>query len=117
MDRYTILCNQIEDALAEKPKRTALYNAMKRGRDSRRAALENLPGGESFRKDVREIKERCLGNQNELVERFAKKVEERGAEVFLAQDGAAAIAYILEIAIAKIKGPFIASARKSSISV
>tara|TARA_B100001123_G_scaffold426685_2_gene541189 strand:+ start:170 stop:2296 length:2127 start_codon:yes stop_codon:yes gene_type:complete len=98
MDRYTTLCNQIEDALAEKPKRTALYNAMKRGRDSRRAALENLPGGESFRKEVREIKERCLENQNELVERFARKVEERGAGVFLAQDGAEAIAYILELA-------------------
>jgi L-lactate dehydrogenase complex protein LldF len=98
MDRYEKLSDQIEKALAEKPKRTALYNAMKRGRDSRKAALDALPGGDSFRKEVRSIKDRCLEQQDELVERFARKVEERGAEVFLAQDGPEAIAYILKIA-------------------
>jgi len=98
MNRYDRLSDQIEDALAKKPKRDALYSAMKRGRDSRRTALNSLPGGETFRKEVRAIKDRCLEQQDDLVARFAGKIEERGAAVFLAQDGAEAISYILEIA-------------------
>ncbi|MCZ6633372.1 MAG: hypothetical protein O7G87_08195 [bacterium] len=58
-DRYTRLCEKIDTALQEKSKRTFLYTAMKRGRDSRKAAIELLPGGEDFRKEVRGIKVRC----------------------------------------------------------
>jgi L-lactate dehydrogenase complex protein LldF len=94
----TRLYAKIEKALGEKPKRDALYTAMKRGRDNRRKAVELLPGGEAFRKKVRETKLRCLAKQDELVDRFAEKVRQRGASVFLAKDAKAAIDYILKIA-------------------
>ena len=47
-DRYKRLYDRIETALREKSKRTALYSAMKRGRDSRREALEALAHGDAF---------------------------------------------------------------------
>ncbi len=96
--RYSRLDEKIGRALEEKPRRTALYQVMKRGRDSRNAAIELLPGGEGFREEVRAIKLRCLEQQDDLVDRFAAKVKERGASVFLAKDGAEAIGYILKIA-------------------
>ena len=95
---FTRLSDKIEKALGEKSKRDALYTAMKRGRDNRRQAVELLPGGENFRKEVRATKLRCLAKQDELVERFADKVRRRGAAVFMAKDGPAAIDYILKIA-------------------
>ncbi len=94
----TRLNAKIEKALAEKSKRDALYAAMKRGRDNRHKAVELLPRGEAFRKEVRAIKLRCLEKQDELVERFAENVRHRGASVFFAEDGQAAIEYILKIA-------------------
>jgi iron-sulfur cluster protein len=94
----TRLHDKIEKALGEKDKRDALYTAMKRGRDNRRQAVDLLPGGEAFRKEVRATKLRCLAKQDELVDRFAEKVRQRGAFVFKAKDGAEAIAYILKIA-------------------
>jgi len=94
----TRLSENIERALEEKPKRTALYRAMKRGRDSRNAAVDALPGGEAFRREVRTIKLRCLEQQEDLVQKFAKKIQERGTSVFMAKDGAEAIQYILKIA-------------------
>lgn len=95
---HTRLCENIERALKEKPKREALYSAMKRGRDSRNAAIDALPGGDDFSKEIRAIKLRCLDQQEDLVQRFAKKVRERGASVFMAKDGAEAIGHILKIA-------------------
>ena len=95
---FTRLHEKIEKALAEKAKRDALYTAMKRGRDNRRQAVELLPGGENFRKEVRATKLRCLAKQDELVERFAEKARQRGTSVFLAKDGRAAIDYVLKIA-------------------
>ena len=86
----TQLLAKIEKALGEKNKRNALYTAMKRGRDNRHKAVAALPGGDAFRKEVRAIKLRCLEKQDELVERFAEKVRQRGAAVFLAQDAKAA---------------------------
>ena len=96
--RYSRLYAKIDRALKEKSKRTALYQVVKRGRDSRHAAVDLLPGGEGFRGEVRGIKLRCLEQQDDLVDRFAEKVRERGASVFLAKDGAEAIAYILKVA-------------------
>jgi L-lactate dehydrogenase complex protein LldF len=95
---FNRLYDKIEKALGEKDKRDALYTAMKRGRDNRRKAVDLLPGGEAFRKKVRETKLRCLAKQDELVDRFAQKVRQRGASVFLAKDAKAAIDYILKIA-------------------
>ena len=95
--RYQRLEAKIDRALKERSSRTALYRAMKRGRDSRHKAVGALPGGEGFRNAVRSVKVRCLEGQDELVDRFARKVRERGAKVFLANDGPDAIAYILDI--------------------
>ena len=79
---FTRLYDKIEKALGEKPKRDALYTAMKRGRDNRRQAVDLLPGGENFRKEVRATKLRCLAKQDELVDQFAEKVRQRGTSVF-----------------------------------
>ena len=95
---YTRLHDKIEHALSQRGIRDAMYTAMKRGRDKRNQALGLLPGGEAFRKKVRETKLRCQSKQEELVDRFAAKVRQRGASVFLANDGAEAIAYVLKIA-------------------
>lgn len=97
-DRYTRLYAKIDQALKEKSKRDALYRAMKRGRDSRAQAVAMLPGGDTFQEVIRAIKLRCLDRQEELVEQFTKNARKRGASVFLAKDGAAAIEYILQIA-------------------
>ena len=95
--RYQQLEKKIDGALKERSSRTALYRAMKRGRDSRHRAVGALPGGEGFRDTVRSIKVRCLEQQDELVDRFAQKVRDRGARVFMANDGPEAISYILDI--------------------
>ena len=95
---YTRLHDKIEHALSQRGIRDAMYTAMKRGRDKRNQAVGLLPGGEAFRKKVRETKLRCQSKQEELVDRFAAKVRQRGASVFLANDGAEAIAYVLKIA-------------------
>jgi iron-sulfur cluster protein len=95
---HTRLNEKIQQALSRKGIRDALYTAMKRGRDNRHQAVGLLPGGETFRKKVRETKLRCRSKQDELVDRFAEKARQRGASVFLAKDGAEAIAYVLKIA-------------------
>lgn len=98
-DRYIRLHDQIKRAIAERPKRQALYRAMKRGRDNRAQTLATLPGGGAdLRHKVREVKLRCLDCQQELVGQFAKNARKRGTTVFLAEDGAAAIGYILKLA-------------------
>ena len=97
-ERYTRLYRRIETALKEKSRRTALFSAMKRGRDSRREALQALTQGEAFRDEVRATKLRCLEKHDELIDRFATRARERGTSVFLAKDGAEAIAYILKLA-------------------
>ncbi len=95
---HTRLSEKIERAIRERPRREALYRAVKRGRDSRNAAIEALPGGDAFRREVRAIKLRCLERQEDLVGKFTRKARERGTSVFLAKDGAEAIGYILKIA-------------------
>ena len=95
---YADLSRKIRQAIAEKPARDALYTAMKRGRDARDAALTELPGGDSFRHEIRAIKESCLDRQDELLPRFVANAKKRGASVFLAEDGAAAVAYVLALA-------------------
>jgi len=95
--RYVSLEKEIQEALEEKPKRDALYRAMKRGRDSRSQTISNIRVGDSFREEVREIKLRCLDCQSELIERFTANAEKRGTKVFHAKDGQAAIEYILKL--------------------
>ena len=64
--RYQQLEEKIDRALEARSSRTALYTAMKRGRDSRHKAVGALPGGEGFRNEVRSVKVRCLEQQDEL---------------------------------------------------
>jgi iron-sulfur cluster protein len=97
-DRYTRLNGLITEAI-ERPKASEfLMRAMKRGRDSRSDTLAVLPGGSEFRAEVRETKERCISCQDELLGRFVENAEKRGAKVFMAKDGPAAIEYVLNIA-------------------
>ncbi len=96
--RYVRLNEKIDRALKEKRKRSALYEVMKRGRNSRNTAVAALPKKEAFRKEVRAIKLRCQERAEALVDQFSKQAGQRGAHVFLAHDGPAAIDYILRIA-------------------
>ena len=95
--RYKKLDEKIATAIRERPRRDQLYRAVKRARDSRRDALEVIAGGDSFRKEVREIKLRCLDKQDELLEQFVENLKKRGAHVLLAKDGKAAIDYVLDL--------------------
>ena len=99
--RYETLNAEIARAIEERPQRDQLYNAVKRARDSRRSALEALPGGAGFRKEVREIKLRCQSKQDALVDQFVQNLEKRGANVLLAKDGPEAIEYVLKLAAEK----------------
>jgi L-lactate dehydrogenase complex protein LldF len=99
--RYQRLESQIREAIAHPEKRQALYRAMKRGRDSRALALHARADGDAFRDEVKERKGYCVEHLDELLERFVAKAEQRGARVFLANNGEEAIAYILQLAAAK----------------
>ncbi|CAN5298640.1 LUD domain-containing protein [soil metagenome] len=112
--RYVKLRDNIRKALREKPKRDALYIAMKRGRDSRRVAVDARPDKDAFRKEVRATKLKSIAALPELVEQFAAKARERGANVYMAKDGAAAIEYIL--GVCKKKGAKTVAKSKSLTS-
>jgi iron-sulfur cluster protein len=89
---------EIREAIDEPRKRRALYTCMKRGRDKRDERLEILPGGTSFRAEVKAIKERCIAQQDALLARFKANAEKRGVQVYVAATAADAIAYTLRIA-------------------
>lgn len=91
----------ITEAIEEPQKRGALYACMKRGRDSRSEKLLELPGGAAFRDEVKATKERCIEEQEALMERFIAKAEARGAKVLVAESGAEAIRYVLDLAQAR----------------
>jgi iron-sulfur cluster protein len=96
--RYTYLTEKIHESINNPNHSKSLYNAMKRGRDSRKDRLAEIPGGDSFRQQVKERKNICRGKSDELTAEFIKNAEKRGVTVFEAKDGAEAIAYILNIA-------------------
>ncbi len=87
----------IRKTLSEGPK-TSLFDAMKRGRDQRAAAIAARPNGDGFRGETRAIKIDCLERQEELIEQFSENARKRGAKVVRAKDGAEAIKYILDLA-------------------
>jgi len=96
--RQQRLNDAITKSIEEPKQRDALYNCMKRGRDKRTERLMTLPGGAAFRDEVKAIKDRCIDKQEELLERFIASSEARGCQVYVAKDGADAIAYCLEVA-------------------
>ena len=97
--RYERLNKAITEHIEETKQRRALYRCMKRGRDSRAARLDTLPGGAEFRDECKAIKDRCIDNLDALQAEFVRNAEARGVKVFLAKDGAEAIAYTLHIAL------------------
>lgn len=97
-DSHATLDQKIADAIGNQGHRDSLYRCMERGRNNRAIRLAEMPGGASFRDEVRATKERCLDCQDELVDRFVKNVEQRGAKVFLAKTGKDAIDYCLKLA-------------------
>ncbi len=96
--RIDHLKKAIAEALSDKSKSELLLSCVKRGRDTRQAALETLPGGAAFRDDVREAKERCIDNLFELKQQFIANARKRGARVIEAKNGSEVISYCLKLA-------------------
>ncbi|MBI3118138.1 MAG: LUD domain-containing protein [Candidatus Hydrogenedentes bacterium] len=96
--RYERLNAAILEAIEEPKQRTALYRCMDRGRRARRNRLNTLPGGAAFRDETKAIKDRCIAEQDELLAKFTRNAEARGAHVLLAQDGPAVTEYVLRVA-------------------
>ncbi|MCC6794196.1 MAG: LUD domain-containing protein [Candidatus Hydrogenedentes bacterium] len=97
-ERYEHLYTKIRESIEHPKNSTALMNCMQRGRDKRSDALAVLPGGAAFREDVKKTKDRCIEQQPELLARFVANAKKRGAQVFIAKDGAEAIEYVLRLA-------------------
>ena len=81
--RYSRLNEKISASLRDRSKSDALLRCMKRGRDRRSRRLETLPGGVSFRDDVRKAKKRCIEELPGFKKQFIENVEKCGAEVAL----------------------------------
>lgn len=96
--RYERLHARIREAIEHPQHSHALMRCMQRGRDKRAEALATLPGGAAFRDEVKAVKDRCIERQPVLLEKFIANAERRGAKVFVAKDGAAAIDYVLRLA-------------------
>ena len=97
-DRYTKLSASIRDSIKNPKHSNALVRCMERGREKRSEMLARIDGGAAFREDVRIAKERCIEEQDVLLERFVTNCEKRGTKVFIAKDGLAAIEYVLNLA-------------------
>lgn len=97
----TSLEKKISATLSNTSQRSALLHAVQRGLGSRKRALESLPGGDSFREDVREVKERCISKIDELAHKFTENARKRGARVFFAKNADEACRYVMKLAQAK----------------
>jgi len=97
-ERYVRLNEKISASLQDRSSSDALLRCMKRGRDTRSRRLETLPGGVSFRDDVRKAKERCIEHLPRLKKQFIENVEKRGAKVFEAKTATDVIKYCLDLA-------------------
>lgn len=84
----------------------ALYNAMKRGRDGRAATIREFEDFNLYRHEIRRIKEKSIENMGELLNRFIKEAEKRGAKVYVAKNGDEAISYIMDV-VKRIGGKII----------
>lgn len=97
-ERYARLQSRIRESIENPKDSHALMRCMQRGRDKRGDALAVLPGGAAFRDDVKRVKDSCIERLPELLDRFVENARRRGARVFIAKDGAAAIDYVLRLA-------------------
>ena len=94
----TELKDKILEGIENTTQRGALGAAMRRGRDGRATALQILDQPDKLRERVRRTKEEAIANLGALLEEFTINATKRGATIFLAKDGSAAINYIAEIA-------------------
>ncbi len=93
------LLEAVTEAIDHPKNRNALWKAMARGRDTRTERLKTLPGGTAFRSEVKAIKDRCIDDLETLFDQFVANAEKRGCRVYLAKDGAEAIAISVQIAL------------------
>jgi len=96
--RYAELNAHIRDSIENPKHSNALVRCMERGREKRTEMLTRIDGGTAFRNDVRLAKERCIADQDALLERFITNCEKRGTKVFVAKSGTEAIEYTLNLA-------------------
>lgn len=99
--RYAHLFKEINTAIEDRSKSNALLRCMKRGRDTRAAALKTLPGGAAFRDEVKHVKERCIDDLPRLQKQFIENAKKRGVQVFEAKTAADVIRYCLDLAKAR----------------
>jgi L-lactate dehydrogenase complex protein LldF len=97
-ERYARLNARIRDSIENPQHSNALMRCMERGRVKRSEMLQRIEGGALFRNEVRLAKERCIADQDALLERFIANCEKRGTKVFVAKTGAEAIEYVLNLA-------------------
>ncbi len=94
----TELKDKILEGIENTTQRGALGAAMRRGREGRATALQILDQPDKLRERVRRTKEEAIADLDALLEEFTINATKRGATIFLAKDGSAAINYIAEIA-------------------
>jgi len=93
---YAELERAVSAALARGRVR-GLYEAMVRGLTGRESAIAEFEDYGSFRRKVREVKERSVEELEELVREFVRNAEARGARVHYAADAEDACNIILRI--------------------
>ena len=101
LHRYRILSQKISNAILAKGRAAALYSAMARGREARSKAFARLEGAETFREDIRTIKQDSIERLEELLGTFSENARQRGAKVYLASNAEDANHYIVELAKAR----------------
>jgi L-lactate dehydrogenase complex protein LldF len=89
---------RIDAALHDATLQTALARATTKFVENRAAALAALQDGDRLRDQARAIRAKALSRLDDLLSRFAERIESRGGHVCWAPDGAAAARYITDLA-------------------
>ena len=96
---YDSLKEKITLSLGRTQQTKFLQDAMKRGRDARRAQLVTLGTlGETLREDVHSMKTEAIANLDLIVREFMGNCERNGATVKLVQTGEDVVEYIAKLA-------------------
>jgi len=85
-------------ALADAQLQSALRTATTTFIEKRRQAVAEVSDWEELRNRAREIKEQVIQKLDHYLAQFEKKAAERGAKIFRAHDGQAAVSRIVELA-------------------
>jgi L-lactate dehydrogenase complex protein LldF len=89
---------RIAAGIENRAQRKALGAAMRRGREGRASALLQVEDPDAFVRNVRRIKEQSIEQLDKLIDEFTTNASKRGAKVFFAKDGQAAIDYVSNVA-------------------